>query len=200
MTNYIKDISEYVYRPQNQVLSTIRSTLLNMLKELGIEGWNVAQANQPTIQELKNNTVYFDIISKRRYGTQSLKSIQDSTTGQWHEVNIWLEEWLVEISGFKQRRPDTDTILTLTASDVITKLQSCMNGGGKKTQGALLNPSWWPDWIHPIKSINLPERDYETDSGLKEKYPVFESILVIEQSILNTTPEIDKINLDIERI
>lgn len=201
MSKFDANSYDYVFHKQNEIIATIQSTLKFMLYQSPYADWNVAQSNQPTIQALENNTIYFDVISKRRYGVQAEKDILDNTTKVWKTATVWLEEWLIEISGFKQRNPESDNALTTTAVDVVTYLQACVNGGGPK---AYINDNplrqWWPKWINIIRSTDLHERDYETDSGLKEKYPSFEFLMVIPQSLLKTNAEIDKIDLELKRI
>ena len=187
-------ISTTGFHNQNTVLSYIQTALTAMLTDLGITGWQVLRNNQPTIQAVQNNSVYYDIVSKRRIGTQGVKSVLGQNG--WTDVSVWYEEYLIQVSGFKQRDPDTDTVATLSSSDVIAMLQGCLN-----TNGAIADKNYFgTDWIQLIKSTAIRELDYETDSGLKEKMPQFDFLLVVEQTLAKGINAVDDIELDIHRV
>ena len=186
------------FHNQNAVIAKIQSALTAMLTDLGISGWQVLRSNQPTVQELQNNSVYHDIISKRRIGTQGVKSIQVETqSGKvWQDVSVWYEEYLVQVSGFKQRDVDTDTDQTTTSSDIIALLQGCLN-----SNGAIDGKNYFSsDWLQLIKSTSIRELDFETDSGLKEKMPQFDFILVVEQTLTKGINDVDDIDMNVQRV
>ena len=78
------------FHSQNLILSKIQIALNAMLDDLNIEGWQVLRSNQSTIQALQNNSVYYDIISKRRVGTQGTRSIK--VGDGWTDETVWYEE------------------------------------------------------------------------------------------------------------
>lgn len=186
------------FHNQNAVIANIQSALTSMLTDLGITGWQVLRNNQPTIQALQNNSVYYDIISKRRIGTQGSKSVQVEVQGvkNWQDVSVWYEEYLVQVGAFLQRDPATDSVSTLSSSDIIALLQGCIN-----TNGALGQKDYFgTDWLQLIKSTSIRELDYETDSGLKEKMPQFDFYLVVEQTLTKGVDKVDDIELDVYRV
>lgn len=186
------------FHNQNAVIAKIQTALTSMLADLGITGWQVLRNNQPTIQALQNNSVYYDIISKRRIGTQGSKSIQVEVQGikNWQDVSVWYEEYLVQVGAFLQRDPATDSVSTLSSSDIIALLQGCIN-----TNGALGQKDYFgTDWLQLIKSTSIRELDYETDSGLKEKMPQFDFYLVVEQTLTKGVDKVDDIELDVYRV
>lgn len=187
-------ISSSGYHNQNQVISKIQSALEGMLTDLNITGWQVLRSNQPTIQAVQNDSVYYDIVSKRRIGTQGTRSL--ITDGDWQDNTIWYEEFLVQVSGFKQRDPDTDTVNTLSSSDVISLLQGCINANGVLDGKNYFGESW----IQLIKSTSIREIDYETDSGLKEKMPQFDFLVVVEQSLSKAINRVDDIDMNTYRV
>lgn len=195
------------YHGRNEILWKIMDAITDMLGDFGLsETWQVASSNQPTIQGLQNNTVYVDIISRRRYGTQGTKP--EKVDGQWYESAVWTEELLVQVGAFKQREPETDNENTLTSSDVIEYLQGCINSNndfGNSNRGigkyGLEKKSYFSgDWLEIIRSTDVRELDYETDSGLKEKFPQFDFTLVVNQKILKTGVKFDSIEIGTERI
>lgn len=195
------------YHGRNSVLSYLVGAFNAMLVDLGLsDTWTVVSANQPTLQGLQNNTIYIDIISKRRYGTQGTKSIKTDTG--WYESSVWFEEMLVQVGGFLQRNPQADDVDTLTSSDVVGLLQGCVNsnndmggvGTGQNKYGVKKRSYFVENWMQVIKSTELRELDYETDSGLKEKLPQFDFVLVVEQNILKKADEISNIEIGTERI
>lgn len=186
------------YHNQNAVIAKIQTALTAMLADLGISDWQVLRNNQPTIQALQNKSVYYDIISKRRIGTQGVKSIQveNQSVKSWQDISIWYEEYLVQVGAFLQRDPDTDTENTMSSSDIIALLQGCIN-----SNGAINGKNYFEsDWLQLIKSTAIRELDYETDSGLKEKMPQFDFLLVVEQQLTKGIEDVDDIEMDTYRI
>ena len=192
------------YHNMNQIISVIRQGLINMLSEFPVgdstlgSTWNVVRNNQPTLQGLQNNTVYFDIISKRKIGFQGTKPVYDTENSTWNEVTQWYEEYLIQVSAFLQRNAQTDTVDTLTSSDVISYLQSCINANtdfGNTGTNILKNNYFQNDWVQVIQSKESREIDFETDSGLKEKFPQFDFLMIVKQSLLKTNQEIDNIDI-----
>lgn len=191
-------ISTTGFHNQNAIIAKIQSALEQMLSDLGITGWQVLRNNQPTIQALQNNSVYYDIISKTRIGTQGSKSVMIEVQGvkSWQDVSIWYEEYLIQVGAFLQRNPDTDTVATLSSSDIIALIQGCIN-----TNGALGQKDYFgANWLQLIKSTNIREIDYETDSGLKEKMPQFDFLLVVEQTLAKGIGKVDDIDMDTYRV
>lgn len=186
------------YHNQNAIIAKIQNALTNMLTDLGVTGWQVLRSNQPTVQELQNNSIYHDIISKRRIGTQGVKSIQVEKNGvkDWVDVSVWYEEYLIQVSGFKQRDVNTDTSSTISSSDIIALLQSCINSNGALNAKNYFNT----DWLQLIKSTDIREVDFETDSGLKEKMPQFDFLLVVEQILSEGINKADKIEMNVHRV
>lgn len=182
------------FHNQNLIISKIQSALETMLADLNVTGWQVLRSNQPTIQALQNNSIYYDIISKRRVGVQGVKSVAGNTA--WSDKSVWYEEYLVQVSGFKQRDPDTDTVETTTSSDIIALLQGCVN-----SNGALAGKNYFnSDWVQLIKSTDIRELDYETDSGLKEKMPQFDFLLVVEQTLTKGINGADRVEFTTCRV
>ena len=182
------------FHNQNAIIAKIQTALTSMLSDLGITGWQVLRNNQPTIQALQNNSVYYDIISKRRIGTQGAKSVL--VNNKWQDVSVWYEEYLVQVGAFLQRNPDEDTTATISSSDIIALLQGCLN-----TNGALGQKDYFEsEWLQLIKSTSIRELDYETDSGLKEKMPQFDFYLVVEQTLTKGINEVDDIDMNIYRV
>ena len=191
-------ISTTGYHNQNAIIAKIQTALTAMLSDLGITGWQILRNNQPTIQALQNKSVYYDIISKRRLGTQGVKSARIEVQGakNWQDVSVWYEEYLVQVGAFLQRDPDTDTAETMSSSDIIALLQGCIN-----SNGAINGKNYFgSDWLQLIKSTSIRELDYETDSGLKEKMPQFDFVLVVEQQLTKGIEKVDDIEMDTYRI
>ena len=200
VNTYAGDITQYVYHNENAIMVEIRNMLLRMLKACGYSDWEVIRNNQPTIQKMQNKTVYFDVVSKRRYGVQGAKQIQDQ--GKWYEASHWFEDWLIQVAAFKQKDPVLDDEKTVTSIDIITMLQACVNGGGKMTLTNNRGYASWlgVDWLNIIRSTDLREIDYETDSGLMDKFPQFDFSLVVEQSLVKDDPDISGVALKAKRV
>lgn len=191
--------NDFAYHSENGIMLEIATMLRRMVDNQSLysggRAWQVVRANQPTIQALQENTIYFDVISKRRVGTQSsMKSVK--VDGKWQRGTQWIEEWMVQVSAFRPRKPE-DNSSTLTSADVITKLQACVNGGGWPPyyNGGVVAAWLTQDWMQIIKSSSLREIDFETDSGLKEKLPQFDFTLVIRQGLLANLGTVDKVEV-----
>lgn len=182
------------FHNQNDIISRVKLALDSMLTDLNITDWQVLRNNQPTIQALQNKSIYFDIISKTRIGTQGVKSVL--VNGNWQDVSVWYEEYLIQVSAFLQRNPETDTVETQSSSDIIALLQGCIN-----SNGAVDGKNYFSqDWLQLIKSTAIRELDYETDSGLKEKMPQFDFYLVVEQTLTKGIGKVDDIDMDMYRV
>lgn len=195
------------FHGRNEILSELILGIKAMLTDFNLaSSWQIASLNQPTIQGLQNNTVYVDIIARRRYGTQGTKPVKVNNV--WKETSVWYEELLVQVGAFKQRDPSSDTVSTLTSSDVIEYLQGCVNGNNDLGTGSrgtdefgLPKKSYFDkDWLEVIRSTEMRELDYETDSGLKEKFPQFDFTLVVGQKLLKTDVNFANIEIGTERI
>lgn len=200
VNTYIGSITNYVYHQENAIMKEIRDLLLRILNAYGVTDWEVIRNNQPTIQRMQNNTVYFDVVSKRRYGVQGSKPIYDD--GKWYQASHWFEDWLIQVSAFKQRNPDLDDEETVTSVDIITVLQACINGGGNMTKVNGSGYASWlgVDWLNIVRSTDLREIDYETDSGLMDKFPQFDFSLVVEQSLIKDDPDMNGVTLKVKRV
>lgn len=197
-----------LYYSQNFLIVYIKQALEFMLGEFGLWSpvsprWKVVRANQPTIQAMQDNTVYFDIISKQRIGVQGTRPIKDDDDGGWKLETIWFEEYLIQVSAFRKRDVEKDNASTVMSSDVISYLQACINAnndfggfpiGGSKTYFGSI------DGISVVRATDIREIDYETDSGLKDKLPQFDFKLIVRQRLLKKTPSIDKIDIETKRI
>lgn len=189
------------YQKFNHIIHLVKQALGNMLNDLGYRDWQVVRANQPTIQALQNDTVYFDVISRRRYGVQGSKP-KKTSWGGWQMESVWYEEWLIQVSAFKQRDPMNDDTETITASDMVNLLQGLVNGNADLASGDIAKPKSYfqGDWMNVIRSTDVREIEFETDSGLKDKFPQFDFLLVVEQRLLKNMEKIDTIELETKRI
>lgn len=197
-----------VYRTHNQILENIIGLFSTILSNRNAFDWQVIQNNQPTIQAIQNNTVYVDCVSKKRLGVQGRKTIVDDS-GNWWNGDVWYEEWLIQVSAFQQRIPSTeDSIGLYTAQDIISLLQASINGSFtsdmknyffaqfKEVEAPMWDGKFTPHhWAQFIRSTEIKEIVYETDSGLKEKYPTFDFTLVIEQGLQSALPALDDVEI-----
>lgn len=199
------DTSEYLNL--NYIIQQIHQALTNMLDRIGHRNWQVIRANQPTIQALQNETVYFDIVSRRRYGVQGSRPVKRKYYGrdEWFMESVWFEEILVQVSAFKQRNPEEDWLNTITGSDIIELLQGLINAnndlGVDNVFGINNRPTFFQDdALRVIRSTQMREVEFETDSGLKDKFPQFDFLLVVEQRLLKKMEKIETIELETKRI
>lgn len=162
----------------NEIMFILRRGLLHGVLSIG---WECVQANQPSIQAAQDNTIYFDVISKRRIGVQGIKYYKRNPTDTWFQPDVWYESWLVQVSAFRKRNED-DYTKTITSQDAIVQMQAFVNS----PQGLKANLLWETteppvDWLDVVRATDIRDIEFETDSGLIEKFPQFDFELIVER-------------------
>ena len=175
----------------NQIWSFLIAQFRAVLDANGYNDWIITRNYQPSIQGLKDKAIYLHKISKRRIGTQGNTTIQ--TELGWQTVDQWYEEILFQVGAYKKINPDTDNEDTITSEDVLSTLLAYVNSA-RKVQ------DWKSAGYEVIKATNMRLLDYETDSGIQEKFPQFDFLLVLEQSNLKKIGEFDTIELETKRV
>lgn len=176
----------------NKIWAFLISEFKKVLREYGYADWDVIRNYQPSIQGLKDKTIYLHKISKRRIGTQGNMSILDNE-GDWQNIDHWYEEILFQVSAYKRIDINNDTKDTITSEDVLDILLAYINSSRKVED-------WKNAGYEVIKATNMRLLDYETDSGIQEKFPQFDFLLVLEQSNLKKIEKIDTIETEIKRV
>lgn len=173
-------IPEYI--KDNDILSAIQAGFQDCINKTPLmNDWGVAQANQPSIQALQDKMVYWDVISRRRLGVQG-ELLSGGFGTFWRQVPVWYEIWLIQVSAFMMRtETEITSALAFNSQDAIVNLQAYVNdfdnGLSKyfKTGLAAL-----PD-AQVVRSTDLRNIDFETDSGLKQKFPQFDFEIIIKR-------------------
>lgn len=177
---------------ENQVWAFLITEFNKVLKEYGYDDWVILRNYQPSIQGLKDKAIYLHKISKRRVGTQGNTNILDNQ-GNWQNVDHWYEEILIQVGAYKRIDINNDTKDTITSEDVLGILLAYVNSARKVEK-------WKSAGYEVIKATNMRLLDYETDSGIQEKLPQFDFLLVLEQSNLKKIEKIDTIELETKRV
>lgn len=180
-------------KTENQIWAFLVEQLTKVLKDNGYTDWVVLRNYQPSIQGLKDKAIYLHRVTKRRIGTQGNTNVLNTTTGGWQNIDHWYEEIMIQVSAYKRINVDTDTSNTITSEDVLDVLLSYINSA-RKVQ------DWKSAGYEVIKATNMRLLDYETDSGIQEKLPQFDFLLVIEQSNLKNEGKVDTIELTTKRV
>ena len=173
-------IPEYI--KDNDILSAIQAGFQDCINKTPLmNGWSVAQANQPSIQALQNKMVYWDVISRRRLGVQG-ELLSGGFGTFWRQVPVWYEIWLIQVSAFMMRtETEITSSLAFNSQDAIVNLQAYVNDFDNglseyfKTGLAAV-----PD-MQVVRSTDLRNIDFETDSGLKQKFPQFDFEIIIKR-------------------
>ncbi len=176
---------------ENATWKFLISEFKKVLKEYGYEDWDIIRNYQPSIQGLKDKTIYLHKITKRRIGTQGNTNILTNTG--WNNVDHWYEETLYQVAAYKTIDVENDNENTITSEDVLSILLAYINSA-RKVQ------DWKNAGYEVIKATNMRLLDYETDSGLQEKMPQFDFLLVQEQSNLKKTGTINTIEVITKRV
>ena len=162
----------------NEIMFILRRALYSQISSMG---WQCIQANQPSIQAVQDKTIYFDVISKRRIGVQGVKYYKTSVSGAWNNPDVWYESWLVQVSAFR-KRDETDYTDTFTSQDAIMQMQAYVNSPSGLKANLTYNPAEPAvDWLDVVRATDVRDIDFETDSGLIEKFPQFDFELIVER-------------------
>lgn len=180
-------------RIENETWKFLISQLKAVLDENGYTDWEVIKNYQPSIQGLRDKTIYLHRVSKRRIGTQGNTTVLDTTDGTWKTVDHWYDETLIQVAAYKRIDVDNDSENTATSEDVLDILLAYINSA-RKVQ------DWKNAGYEVIKASNMRLLDYETDSGIQEKLPQFDFLLVQEQSNLKKTGTANTIELITKRV
>ena len=182
--DYIKD---------NDILAAIQGGLEECTRKTPLmNDWGVAQANQPSIQALQDKMVYWDVISRRRLGVQGelLSGILQGTS--WKSTPVWHEIWLIQVSAFMMRTErEFASASTFNSQDAIVNLQAYVNDfDNGLSKWFKREPGGVPD-TQVVRSTDIRNIDFETDSGLKQKFPQFDFEIVMRR-----VPSRNDINID----
>lgn len=172
--DYIKD-DDILAAIQGGLEECTRSTPL-------MYDWSVAQANQPSIQALQDKMVYWDVISRRRLGVQGELLSGGWQGTNWERTPVWHEIWLIQVSAFMMRTERVITsALSFNSQDAIVNLQAYVNDfDNGLSEFFKREPGGVPD-TQVVRSTDIRNIDFETDSGLKQKFPQFDFEIVMRR-------------------
>lgn len=160
-------------KTENQIWTDVFTLLNGVLTAKSITGWTIRQGNQPTVENLKHQSIYITRIASKRYGWQAHKNKWNATAQKMVHSEEYLQEILFQISAFSKRNP-TD-LNQITSGDVlnsfITYLQSI---AGVEAMQALN--------FQTFRIAELREPVISDDSELYEKLPSFDIPIVLVQN------------------
>lgn len=160
-------------KTENQIWEYVFTLLNGVLTAKNITGWAIRQGNQPTIENLKDQSIYITRIASRRYGWQAHRNKWDSAQQKMIHTEEYFQEILFQISAFKKRNPSNTT--ELTAGDIlntfITFLQSIDGVKAMREKG-----------FQTFRIQELREPAAVMDNDLYEKLPSFDISLVLVQN------------------
>lgn len=174
-------IPEYI--KDNDILASIQAGFQDCINKTPLmNGWSVAQANQPSIQALQNKMVYWDVISRRRLGVQGELLAGGWQGTSWKRTPVWHEIWLIQVSAFMMRTErEFASASTFNSQDAIVNLQAYVNDfDNGLSKWFKREPGGVPD-TQVVRSTDIRNIDFETDSGLKQKFPQFDFEIVMRR-------------------
>ena len=171
--DYIKD---------NEILTAIQGGLEECTWRTPLmNDWSVAQANQPSIQALQDKMVYWDVISRRRLGVQGELLSGGWQGTNWKRTPVWHEIWLIQVSAFMMRTErEFPLASTFNSQDAIVNLQAYVNDPFRGLSYWFKSFADVPD-MQVVRSTDIRNIDFETDSGLKQKFPQFDFEIVMRR-------------------
>lgn len=160
-------------KTENQIWTSIFTLLNGVLTTKKITGWTIRQGNQPTIENMKDQSIYITRLASRRYGWQAHRDKWNETTGKMIHSEEYFQEILFQVSAFKKRNiTNTDE---LTSGDIlntfITFLQSVDGVKAMHEKG-----------FQTYRIQELREPAVVMDNDLYEKLPSFDFSVVLLQN------------------
>lgn len=172
-------IPEYIQ--DNDILEAIQAAFQDCINKTPLmNGWSVAQANQPSIQALQDKMVYWDVISRRRLGVQGELLSGGISGNNWKGVPVWHEIWLIQVSAFMMRT-ERESALAFNSQDAIVNLQAYVNDFENGLSSFFTRGTGGIPDTQVIRSTDIRNIDFETDSGLKQKFPQFDFEIVMKR-------------------
>ena len=160
-------------KTENQIWASVFSLLNSILTKKEITGWTIRQGNQPTVEGLRDKSIYITRLGSRRYGWQAHRNKYNEQTGKMVHSEEYFQEVLFQVSAFAKRNPSD--ITELTSGDIhntfITFLQSI---DGVKSMHAL--------GFQSFRIVELREPPVIDDSEIYEKLPSFDISIVLVQN------------------
>lgn len=178
-------------KTENQIWQSVFSLLNGVLTKKGLTDWTIRQGSQPTVEGLRDKSIYITRISSRRYGWQAHRNKWSDSAGQMVHSEEYFQEVLFQISAFHKR--DISNIDDLTSGDIlntfITYLQSIAGVEAMRAQG-----------FQTYRIQELREPPIVDDSEVYEKLPSFDISLVIVQNDECDIGHTDRYNLKLKGI
>lgn len=175
---------------ENQIYADIIGFINSALASLDIAGWQVLQLRQPVkLTEIKP-TIYITITTKKRIGWQKRSyPVVDDDLKIKEQFKLELD---CQISALKTRKI-TDTVQTITSSDVLEQLKAYfLNPNNLKTLKDLGYLIFQPSEIQSPEFIN--------DSDNFEFMPFFNVSFILNQTLISSQTAIDDYTLTVKGI
>lgn len=163
-----------MYKTENQVWKDVIGIVSQWTQSNGLSAWSVKQGHQPQIVSIESQLILVDRIASNRYGWQADKTHYDSTKDQMENRVCYLTDMIFQLSFFKRRNPEKDTLSTLTSSDVANSLLTyLMSRAGLSAFRAL--------GYGLLRTTELREPVFSDDNDSYQRYPNFDITLNFPQ-------------------
>ena len=117
---------------ENSILADVITAVKAGLEYNELTGFDVIASHQPSKATIISPTLWVERVSSKRYGCQSRLPVkQDSALV---EQETYYQDIIFQITALKKRHPQTDTIVTVTASDVLNWLVSYFNSAAGRAK------------------------------------------------------------------
>jgi hypothetical protein len=164
---------------ENEVFASVRAIILQGLQYFNVEGFDVRRFAQANFNH-GDGLVLMNLVDTERAGWQSCKYVLKDLG--FEREDRWIEIQTYQISTIKRMRPE-DTVETITAEDVATRLISWFNGVGMEELRKVGLSSFMID----PNSIIV----YNDDSDLYQRRPVFEVKIIVNKKFSVGQPDVD---------
>lgn len=160
-------------KTENEIWASVFSLLNGILTKRGITDWTIMQGSQPTVEALRDKSIYITRLASRRYGWQAHRNKYNEATGKMVHLEEYFQEVLFQVSAFAKRHPEN--ISEKTSGDIlntlITYLQSIEGVKDLHQKG-----------FQTFRIAELREPAISDDSENYEKLPSFDFSLVLVQN------------------
>lgn len=160
-------------KTENQIWTSVFTVLNKVLTKNGITGWTIMQGEQPTVENMRDKSIYITRLASRRYGWQAHRNKFDETKNKMVHSEEYFQENLFQISAFCKRNPSD--ITQITSSDILNEFITFFHSiDGVKEMHA--------NGFQSFRIFELREPTITDDSDMYEKLPSFDISFVLVQN------------------
>lgn len=176
----------------NQIIKIVRDLIIAGMTARGISGVSVKQSFQPTQQGANTAaTVYLYKVSDKRYGFLGRKDVWNSAQNRIDHVETQQYETTFQVNALVIQDPSN--INSLTASDIVNAVAGII-------QSDTAINTFHTNGIGILRVTDVRNPYFVDDKGRHEASPNFDFTLTHKMIVSSTTPVIETVEFEINRV